>query len=735
VSRKRQLKKERARAGALEQQLQDLYRRGADEAFLELVHARARDRPEAAPADLYGKVVDRALRQALAGADLGRVERLLKRVRPDARSRPLVRLAEVVQHLVDGRPEKAQAGLAALAPAAPAAGAATPVPPRLLAGLEALCHAADGGSPALRPAWSLYRGLTAFAERGFRATGHEVGSLRRSLGALRSALAADPVARKLAEVMDEYLRLLVALNGVERALRPRKGGGPAAKTVFVERTRRLSRPLLEVFRARPPGLLRPLHQALRRRWRALLQLVAERDGAAVWAEVEAASPALFAFDLDGGEGSATGLGGDATWAAVRRLLAAGRFRGLASLLAARSDTEKVPARLVALWALELWTWKQVAQSEAELEDEFAGEPPEDAALARLAQMAAEVAQGIPAEQRAEVAQFLRVRLLEICQAVFFGELVLDAAAALLRHLEDDPALLATALVAAVCEGDVRAQNLFAARIAARGPARAEERKAVLGVVAQLAAERARHLAAALPRLQTLLGEEGWPEALHLAARGLTGHVESALRGVWSQADFRRLTAEVEVCRTVLAGCVEYAAIEVALGCLRQDSAGRRGLRRFFVENPGLEAALTVLRVLESAVGPWVPPQVGETIREARAATVDRLDLRWRVWRPLLPLLVLGTSRREVKRLRNRLRSLLRSKGLSDTDRAALQGALAEVGRLEQMDHDPLGMEAALRAWFAAMEDAEDAEEPEMDRRKQRRRRREADRSQLDFDFF
>jgi hypothetical protein len=720
MSRKQalKLKKERVRLDALEGRLERLYRQGDDEGFLELAQGRARDLSPAAAA-LYGQVADRALRRALAGADLPRVQRLLSRIGRNGRSRPLVALAETVVPLGEGRLDEARARLAAVA--AEESGGA-PWPTGLAAALAALCApgalsgAADSGGTAAPEAQAIqrfYRALAAVQEREFRPRPAEAEELRQAAEALRTALPADPAVQRLLEATQERLRLLAELGELEKALLRRKGAG--FLPLFLERVKGLSRPLLAALRDGPPAaMLRPLHHALRLRWRDLLALVAEREGAA-WAGLHAAWPALAAVDLE----LVGGPEGPRNRAAVRELLEAKDYPQLARLLASLSGAEKAPGRMTLLWSLELWAWERAADMGGE-EDRFLAlaEPPEHTALVRVGRMAGDVAGRLPAEQRPEAARFLREQLFDLLDDQFFCNHSLEAAAALLRHLPDDPGLLLVALTAAACAKDGRTQNLFAARIAARGEARTTDRETVLRLVSQIVLEEAEVLARVLPSLRLLLGDEAWPKALEIVLRSVTDFVCSGLGPGYDGADLRRLTRELETYRAALGERPELAALETALDCVRPDGGGAPALRNLLGRTPQLEPALVALRVLAAASSPWAPPAVDKAFEHAREAVISRLDLRWRLWSPVLPGLLIGASRSQVRLLRDRIGRLLLSEGLEEEDRQALKQALETIAELQRIE--------------SAMRRESKKAEPGRRRRKQRRK---AGKDQLSFELF
>jgi hypothetical protein len=298
---------------------------------------------------------------------------------------------------------------------------------------------------------------------------------------------------------------------------------------------------------------------------------------------------------------------------------------------------------------------------------------------------------------------------------------MEAADALLRHLPDDPGLLAVALTGAAACKNVRAQARFAARIVARGEARPADRETLLRLLAQIVQERTETLLRVLPPLRLLLGEEAWPQVLEIVLQSLTDFVCGVLDLGGHEADLKDIRRELDLHRATLAGRPEFEALEAALDCLRPDGAGAQALKKFLERTPDLAAALTALRVLRVASSPWSPPAVGKALEHAREAVLSSIDLRWRLWRPLLPALVLGASRSQTKGLIDRLRGLLRSEGLTDEDRQALLAALAGIADLQQLDK--LFRREGSRGPRPAPE------------RPPRKRRRKPEDEQLSFDLF
>lgn len=681
------LKKERVRLEALEERLGRLHRQGADEAFLEAAQGRVRDLTPAT-ADLYGQVADRALRRALAGASLPQAEHLLSLIGREERARPLAALAQAALHLAEGRLEEARGRLAALKTQEVAGGA--PWPPGLLEALAALCppgvpemQALEGlgkvADPGARAVRRLHRALAALQDREFRLRPAEVGTLRRAMGEMRSALPADPALRKLLGTAEELLRLLGELAVLEAALRRRGLLAPS----FLERLQALARSLLAALREIPQAaLLRPLHHALRLRWREILTLVAGRQSAVVWADLHAALPSsLFALDLEVA-GSPQAL---RNWAAVRELRQAGDYRQLARLLGSLGDAETAPDRLTLLWSLELWAWQRVERKEDDDELAIPAEPPGHAALVRLARMASGVAGRLPSERGPEAARFLRARLFDLCEKQFFCDHSMEAAAALLRQLPDDPGLLTVALTGAASAKLLREYGELANRIAARGAARATDRETLLRLASQIVLETTDTILRVMPSLRLLLGEEAWPAAQEILLRRVVDLLCNDLRRGCDKAGLRRLRAWLELHRILLEDRPELAVLAAALDCVRPEGGDAKALRLLLESAPGLEPALAALRVLSSAFYPWEPPEARKAFEDTRDAAIARLDLRWRLWKPLLPILVMGASRPQIRRLRSGLERLLLDVGLHPEDRRALEGCFVVITDIQRIE--------------------------------------------------
>jgi hypothetical protein len=808
VSRKSKL--QRTRLDELDRRLQSCHRQGADEAFIELVQDRSGDATRCPAARLYGEVVDRALRRALAAGDLARSERIWRHLLRDARSRPLALVAGAACHLAAGRLDEARRALAeltaagdgvavdgggaaggsggrvaagaadglvgagapggrvaagasgnggepgaaggggvaepapagllaklaalagpslpgtppaasALSPPAPRRGAATPprgaaAPPRGAADLERLGQAMAprpaGGverkaAPSLpgkggldtaeaQTVWSFYRGLATLGAGGPPPETAEIRELGRTVASMRLFMAGDRAAADLLAATDRCLLALAAIAAAETTIRRRQRGRPARRTSegiasLLGVAREVAKPLLAVRRADAwHPLLEPLRQALRERWRSLLAWLAEQpDAAAAWAELHAISPQLLALDVEVGAVSSPGSGAQPLrrWSEARSLLSAGRFGELARWLVQAAKSEQEPWRLVQLWSLELWAWDR---EDARVHDGEAGAAPFETApplihqLLRLEQMAAQCRHGIPHEHQRGVARVLAATLTSLCQGVRFCRSMAVTAESLLLYLPDDPGLLVAGLAGAACSSNPDAARRFASRIAARGVADANDQERVLQLVSEIVAEETSVAAPVLCQLRPLLPEAAWPRVQGLMAQELASVVCGSYR-FGLGLEYRLLRRDLELCRSTLGDTAELAALAAAVDCV--DSAVRctgHALRQALARLPGLEPALIACRVLAVA-STHGDRSVEEAFEECRRLTLDRLDERWRLWRPLLVPLVMGADRRQRQRLRSMLAELGHRRDISDIDRKAYHEILEEIDLVTRVE--------------------------------------------------
>ena len=673
MSTKRQMKKENQRSEALGRRLEDLYRRGADEAFLDLVHERCRSLPELPAAAFHGEVVDRALRRALMGRDWNQTARILKRLRRDvAGDRPMVRLAEAALRLVEGCLDEARAGLASLTRSD---NGASPVPACLVTALEALTEPAAQGDPYVQ---ELARRLDGLREQGFRVTPQDIRSFEVILAALEEGVTGDAATGKLLRAARERLRLLDLLGVLERDLLRRQDDERlTVLDLFMEETSEEWRSLLEAFRAEPPwNLVRPLHHAARLAWRGLLQIVAEKEGPEAWPEIAGIWPELLYLDLQGEDG-ARSLEAGRLWLHWKESLTPAHVWNLADFLESKSRGEKDPERLAALWEAELWARRKEARLKP-----GRGEAAK-AALARLERFASDAGRRLPPEWRPELARRLRESLLDLCELDDYSRHFLTAATALLEHREDDPAVLAVALASAVCACDDRAVDRFTERIAARGVASEEEQEDVFEVVSHLAKEEWPDIARCLPRLRPLLDGKDLEAAERRMANAIVDDFILDLANGWRREELHDMRIALGATRRELPEVPVLALLDSACGCLDAATESREVLRRFLEENPSLEAALMVYRVMNAGY-PWAPDneEAIALVWQSREAIIDRFDHHWRVWWKCLPELIEDAEEEELQRLASRLEELLELEGLDEGDLIMLRGTLAKVRREE-----------------------------------------------------
>jgi hypothetical protein len=690
VSRKSKL--QRTRSDELDKRLQGCYRRGADEEFIDLVHDRPADACRCSAAGLYGEVVDRALRRALAVGDLAASEGICRRLLREARARPLALAAAAAGHLAAGRKQEARLALAELAAAG---GGGTPLGPALAALAGPSPPGAplpDGGAldtPEAQAVWGFYRGLQALAAGGPPPATAEIAALARSLDSLRAALGGDRALADLLADADKCLHLLGAIASAERVIRRPRGGSrpqagiPAGCGSFLEVAREVAKPLLAILRTDAwPPLLEPLRHALRERWRSLLSWVAEQpDAAAVWAELYAISPPLFGLDVETAGGSSPESGALALrrWIQARSFLPAKSFGELAHWLSLAAKSEPEPGRLARLWALELWAWDQ-EEAAADTDDPAGVAPgarPLMSALLRLEQMAGQCRHRIPAEQQREVARWLADQLVDLCQGVQFCRSMAVAAESLLAHLPDDPGLLVVGLAAAAFSTNLEAGRRFGSCIAAHGVVGSADQEKILRLVPEIAMEETKVAAPVLRQLRPLLPDEAWPRVQSLMAQEMSQVVCSSFR-YGLGLEIQRLRRDLELCRASLGDCAELAALVAAVDCIDPAVRGANlALGRALGGLPGLEPALIAFRVLAAAATHGMP-RVEEAFQECRRVTLDRLDERWRLWRPMLVPLVVGTDRRQRQRLKSMLTRLRERQDVSEIDRLAYNEILAHI---------------------------------------------------------
>lgn len=703
MSRKRVLKKLQKRQDSALTHLEDLYLRGADDEFLALA-AREINDPAASPlATEWTEVAGRALRQCLARADLGRLERLLPLVRRSGSLCPGMAPAEAVLDLAAGRLEAARSRLAALA----ADDRETAAFPRdRLAALRSLSQDRPDSrwphdDPYLQAAGQLFRALQDLEAGAFALTADGRAELARRLDAVRAAAPEPPSdAGELHRLLDSAgrcLSLLADLAVLDEKLRRLSESGRSAASALITGWLRGPGPLLAAtLAASGPPLLAPLQYTVRLRWRAVLEQVAAREGPPGLAALCAADPKLFACDVSLPGGMQAGLTGLRQGTQARQLLAGRRYRELAALLRSRSQTESDSGALAAIWSLELWAIQRRDADDADEDDWLAEppEPPERQALDRVRGMAGEIGRRFPAGQRANVARRLRDELFDLCERAWLGEPTGRAALALLEHQPGDIGLLIAGVAGAVADGDAKTLRAFKDRISL-GTAQAAPADLALvrRLMTQVARETPPTVAYSLDLLRPLFAEDTWREVVALVAREMssafgmvlsTALLEAAMEGSRVRdrtfADIRR---QLDVLRPDLAGTPGFAAMELAFDYIRPGTLSEKRLQKFMAENPGVEGVLTAFRLLEGSAPLFtrLPERALRARNKLARAVIERLDDRWELWEPAVEGLIIFAGEDHLPQLAVKIRQTLSSPGLSQTGRRRLEQALQMVQRV------------------------------------------------------
>jgi hypothetical protein len=550
--------------------------------------------------------------------------------------------------------------------------------------------------PLLRAARDFLLALRDLEAAGCAATEDHLRTLRRLAGRLQKAAPAGD--RDLGPLLDaawSRLDLFFELDAVEaRARRPRPG--ESGSRVLLAALQRRGGALAAALAEPAPPLLAPLAHALSARWRAVLEAVAEREGAGGLAALVTARPELVARELDLPAGAGAGIQQERQ---VRALLAGGRFEELGGVLRARARTEPEPSDLAALWALELWTIRQWAGS-ADGEDDFDddSEPPAHRAMVRIEEMAAEIGRRLPAEQRAEVARALRDELFVVSEAISLCEHTAGAAVALLDHLPGDVGLLIAGVAGAISGGDRRCLRTLEARLAARsGKVRDADRKVALRMMAQAAVELPDHLAATLAAVRPLFSDQDWIQAVELVAREtaplFAGFVRESASLAWLDPEMAAHGAaaareDLESLRPALGATPGFAALELVLDCygLERRPAAERA-RALLAAAPGYETALIAVETLRAVIGPVPPVGVAAALAVLADEVIDRLDDGWQRWWKALPILAANSSPGGLRKLERRIERLLAAPGLDERARGSLETALDAIGAAKRAERE------------------------------------------------
>jgi hypothetical protein len=693
--KKRSLKKQQKRQETALTRLEELYRRGVDDEILVHAAEQVADLAGSPFAAKWTEVADRAVRQSLAGGDLGRLERLLRSLRRSGPLRPLAILGEGVLEVAAGRLDAARSRLALVSTAEGGAGA---LPPRLLAEIQSLARDAPDLSqdddPYLRAVADLFAALQGLETGGFAPAMADREALARGLQTLRSlASAEDSQLRLLLAAGDRCLSLLAVLEGFEAWLaEPPKGDEARGSQAVILWLRELG-PLAPALGACEHPLLAPLHQTVRMRWRSVLKGVAAQEGSPGLAALYAADPRLLAQDVDLAGG---GLADLRQRAQAQQLLASGRYEELIHLLRSRSRTAVSSGDLAALWSLELWAGRRSSRGEEDEDDENLApdltEFSDHDILVRLGEMGVEVGRRFPPEQRAEVARVLRDELFELCEVAGFCDHTAEAALSLLEHQPGDSGLVIAGVAGAIAGDTPRLLRALEPQLGGVGRANAgpvEQR-----LMEQVAQEGPRHLPRILDKLKPLFSAVAWAQVAELVGREVgdilvevlcVSAFEATVDPESASGTRTGARVSLELLRPVLAGTLGFAAIELALDCWRPDRlAVEKRLARFLDGSPGYEGVLAALHVLEKCLVPWAPQGVEVAFRGLAQAAVDRLDDRWQLWGHAMPMLAVAVDDGALQRLKKKLQQLLASPGIQEEGRRVLEESLEAIDQVESM---------------------------------------------------
>lgn|GEM_PF-2985269 len=681
--KKRSLKKQQKRQETALTRLEELYRRGVDDEILVLAAEQVADLTGSPFAVKWTEVADRAVRQSLAGGDLGRLERLLRSLRRSGPLRPLAILGEGVLELAAGRLDAARSRLAVLAAKEESAAA---LPHRLLAELQLLARDApdppQGDDPYLEAVAELFAALQNLETRGFDPTVADREALARGLQTLGNLPPAeDPQIRLLLAAADQDLSLLAALENL-------KARGSEAVILWL----REQGPRAAALGASDSPLLAPLHHALRTRWRSVLERVAALEGSAGLVALCAAEPTLLAQDVDLAGG---GLADLRQRAQARQLLASRRYEELIRLLRSRSRTAVSSGDLAALWSLELWAGRR-GYGDEEDEDQAPGLTGLSAhdILVRLGEMAVDVGRRFPPEQRAEVARVLRDELFELCDVAGFCDHTAEAALSLLEHQPGDSGLLIAGVAGAIAADAPRLLRALESHLGGAGGAKARNGPVEQRLMIQVAQEGPRRLARILDKLKPLFSAGAWAQVAEIVGREVGDILAEVLcvsafeaAGDPKSASRTHTGARVslELLRPALGGTLGFAAVELFIDCWRPDRpAVEKRVARFLAGSPGCESILAALHMLENALIPWAPQGMEVALRGLAQAAVDRLDDRWQLWGPIVPMLAVAIDDGGLQRLRKKVQQVLASPGLQEEGRQVLHESLEAIDQVESM---------------------------------------------------
>jgi hypothetical protein len=286
---------------------------------------------------------------------------------------------------------------------------------------------------------------------------------------------------------------------------------------------------------------------------------------------------------------------------------------------------------------------------------------------------------------------LRDELFELCEVAGFCDHTAEAALSLLEHQPGDSGLLIAGVAGAVAADAPRLLRVLESQL---GGGRANAGPVEQRLMIQLAQEGPRKLARVLDKLNPLFSAVAWVQAAELVSR----EAGDILAGVLCMAALEAMgdpepesqtrtgaRVSLELLRPALAGTLGFAAIELTLDCWRPDrAAAEKRLAGFLAGAPGCEGILAALHVLEKTLGPWAPQGVEAAFHGLAQAAVDRLDDRWQLWGPVVPMLAVAAGDDGLKRLKKKVLQILASPGIGKEGCLVLEEGLEAIDQVERM---------------------------------------------------
>ncbi len=761
MGRKRQLKKEQSRQVATVRELEECFRRGDDEGFLDLFR-RSFPTPEAMDGhdkirELHDAVMTRVLKRALASSNLQDLARWVRRGGHPQHG-PLARLALAVLEASAGRYQQASAHLTGLAADDPL------LPCGLVAGLSAFLaddvKTADGSelpaelrdgltlrkstdsstleSPAGRAIAAFGQAMAALRHRDFRPGRKLLANLRHALDELQSHFPADKELGKRFTAIVKHLSLLERLIALEQTLKRSSVKMSHAATSMIDKLRPIAGALTAALQDdadRP--LDAPLQEALRRRWRTLVGELIARDAVSL-ANLYVAWPELCDTELELlAQNHADPRASLQLWARTQRLLATDDQHELARLLAGQAKDEPAAHRLVILWELELEAY---LRSEPPDPEEV---PCHDDLLRSLARMTRQITERLPEEHVLSVARRLRKHFFAICRIGHISADTWHIAEQLLAHFPENFILLVAALVGASRDGKPSLVERCKTRLGGLGAVESFDRRTLLALLEDLVYLSAVDVVAALEAVRPCLADTAFQALLSHLVDFLRQETQDVLGEVTlfhlaeQHEDAEGLSsvylAELKTYISYLGQRPDLTAQEICLRCLQV--GGRNAvqlLTGFFASSNELEAALVTFELLFfTQLKVPFPLPITEAAILAANTSLKRLDRRFKRWLPLMPALILQGEWRYLKKTLKLIEELSQDASLNEADRNEILAAIDEL-KIMYRQRFP-GARFFSRRSKKIDDPTPDASAQEP-RKRRSRKRRGLDDPQLSFDF-